>query len=97
MEHRQEERIEIALRRIGCMEALYEAGLNLPEQDPGQEATAEAKALMATLSDYLDSGLWLEDYRLDEEGLLPKELKRGVLSQDGLYDLLTAWRERQQI
>ncbi len=25
---------------------------------------------------------------LDELGLLPEDLKRGVLSQDGLYDLL---------
>ena len=40
------------------------------------------------LARYLDSGLWLKDYQLDELGLLPKDLKRGVLSQDGLYDLL---------
>ena len=36
----------------------------------------------------MDSGLWLEDYAADERGELPAELKRGVLSQDGLYELL---------
>lgn len=40
------------------------------------------------LTEYYESGLWLKDYELDEKGLLPKELKRGVLSQDGLYNLL---------
>ena len=29
-----------------------------------------------------------EDYEADERGELPPDLKRGVLSQDALYDLL---------
>ncbi len=40
------------------------------------------------LKKYMDSGKWLKDYETDEKGELPSELKRGVLSQDGLYDLL---------
>jgi hypothetical protein len=36
----------------------------------------------------MDSGEWKEDYEADEAGKLPSELKRGVLSQDGLYNLL---------
>lgn len=40
------------------------------------------------LREYMNSGLWLEDYAADERGELPAELKRGVLSQDGLYELL---------
>jgi hypothetical protein len=43
------------------------------------------------LDAYYTSGEWQEDYEADEAGLLPAELKRGVLSQDGLYDLLTEW------
>lgn len=31
---------------------------------------------------------WLQDYALDEKKLLPKDLQRGVLSQDELYNLL---------
>ena len=40
------------------------------------------------LKEYYESGLWLSDYEADERGELPKDLKRGVLSQDGLYNLL---------
>ena len=45
---------------------------------------------LAILAEYYDSGLWLSDYEADERGEIPKDLKRGVLSQDGLYDLLAA-------
>jgi len=41
------------------------------------------------LTAYMDGGQWLEDYAADERGELPETLKRGVLSQDGLYNLLT--------
>ena len=39
------------------------------------------------LMEYYEGGQWLRDYELDELGLLPEDLKRGVLAQDGLYDL----------
>ena len=51
-------------------------------------ASRDGEALRA-LNEYLSSGLWLEDYEADERGELPPDLKRGVLSQDALYDLLT--------
>ena len=41
-----------------------------------------------TLEKYMDSGLWLKDFGYDERGKLPCSLKRGVLSEDGLYNLL---------
>ena len=40
------------------------------------------------LDAYYTSGAWREDYEADERGELPPEMKRGVLSQDALYDLL---------
>lgn len=40
------------------------------------------------LREYMDSGRWRKDYEVDEKGKLPAGMKRGVLSQDGLYDLL---------
>lgn len=40
------------------------------------------------LEAYYTSGEWREDYEADERGELPPGLKRGVLSQDALYDLL---------
>ena len=41
---------------------------------------------------YYTSGEWREDYEADERGELPPDLKRGVLSQDALYDLLEGAR-----
>ena len=38
---------------------------------------------------------WLKDYEDDEAGKIPKDLKRGVLSQDGVYNLLEKNRELQ--
>ena len=44
--------------------------------------------LKGLLAGYMESGLWLSDYMADERGELPQDLKRGVLSEDGLYNLL---------
>lgn len=43
------------------------------------------------LSDYYENGCWRQDYEADEAGALPENLKRGVLSQDALYDLLAEY------
>ena len=40
-----------------------------------------------TLNEYYKKE-WKEDYEADEQGKIPKDLKRGVLSQDTLFDLL---------
>ena len=44
--------------------------------------------VLRRLSDYYSSLAWKRDYAADEAGLFPKDLKRGVLSEDGIYDLL---------
>lgn len=44
--------------------------------------------LLQNLTQYYESGQWLHDYELDEKGLLPQSLKRGVLAQDAVYDFL---------
>ena len=43
------------------------------------------------LSQYYEGSLWREDFEADEAGLLPPDLKRGVLSEDGVYDLLSEY------
>ena len=43
---------------------------------------------VSLLTQYLESGQWLRDYELDEKGKLPCDLKRGILSEDGLYNLI---------
>ncbi len=45
------------------------------------------------LSAYYESDLWMEDYEADEAGELPEELKRGILSEDELYNLLAEYEE----
>lgn len=45
------------------------------------------------LSDYYGSTLWVKDYEDDEAGKLPEDLKRGVLSEDLVYNLLTDHHE----
>lgn len=44
---------------------------------------------LEALTAYYESPLWMQDYADDEAGKLPAACQRGVLSQDGLYDLLT--------
>lgn len=46
------------------------------------------KLKIVELESYQDSGRWLLDYECDERGELPSDLKRGVLSEDMLYNLL---------
>ena len=48
----------------------------------------DLKSHLKILIHYYESGQWLNDYTLDELGYLPKTLKRGILSQDTLYDFL---------
>ena len=49
---------------------------------------SEVRADVAALDGYMASGLWKEDFERDEAGHFPSGLKRGVLSEDALYDLL---------
>ncbi len=46
------------------------------------------EALLKILLDYYTSGQWRKDYELDEKGYLPPDVKRGVLSEDGVYNFL---------
>ena len=48
----------------------------------------EYQAKIQELEAYYTSPLWKEDYAADEAGLLPKDLKRGVLSEDAIWNML---------
>ena len=63
------------IERITYMEALYDRAIETGE-------------ISTELIAYYESGQWLQDYEADERGELPRNLKRGVLSQDGLWELL---------
>ena len=64
--------------RVQAMEAAF---------DRASVGTPDA-ADVAVLKEYMDSGQWRLDYEADEAGEIPASVKRGVLSEDGLYNLL---------
>ena len=53
-----------------------------------QETENGSPELLKALSDYYSSSAWKRDYAADEAGLLPKDKKYGVFSEDGIYNLL---------
>ena len=63
------------------------------------ESAASLKAIkedVAELSKYYGSELWKQDFAADEAGNLPPDLKRGVLSEDGIWNLLSDYRDIQK-
>ena len=72
----------IRIERICEMERSYD------KVSDALKAIEEAKDDIARLRQYMDSGLWKEDFEADERGELPRDLKRGVLSEDGIWNLL---------
>lgn len=80
-----QERIERVQQMEARMDAVRAAAEELERALEGWEAVTPA---LDALGEYYESPLWREDFEADEAGELPAELKRGVLSEDGLYDLL---------
>lgn len=84
---------EAVLQRIARMECDFDAACRMMERQECGTDSALAGCI-GRLSAYLSSGAWLADYVRDEQGELPADLKRGVLAQDALYDLLTEVNRR---
>jgi hypothetical protein len=53
----------------------------------------EAQKAIQELSAYYGGDTWKQDFDDDRQGLLPQDLKRGVLSEDGIWNLLEDCRE----
>ncbi|MBQ7896430.1 MAG: DUF4298 domain-containing protein [Oscillospiraceae bacterium] len=77
-----------AIERIQKMEEIFDSLLKAQPQALNEDP--DLKEQLQILSEYYEGGQWLRDYELDEKGLLPKDLKRGVLSQDAVYDFLSS-------
>ena len=72
----------------------YESYLNEARQLlRAGENSDRLKYLISELEAYYESVKWRKDFENDEAGLLPKNLKRGVLSEDGINDLLDKYKE----
>ncbi len=48
----------------------------------------EALPHIAKLMDYYTSGQWKKDFEDDSNGKIPSFIKRGVLSEDGIYNMI---------
>ncbi len=84
------------LQRIRQMERhLVRAASALKRLSSALDKYEEAKADIAALASYYGSNDWKQDFAADEAGRLPKNLKRGVLSEDGIWNLLEEHRELQ--
>ena len=77
------ERLQRIIKMERCFDTLLEAKVRNPELLRTSERMRDQIEL---LREYYQSGAWLRDYESDERGELPRNVKRGVLSQDALYD-----------
>jgi hypothetical protein len=85
---------EIEIERIKWMEQRFNKVL-AAIKDGSADSLKAVKEDVAELSKYYGSELWKQDFAADEAGTLPPDLKRGVLSEDGLWNLLSDYREIQ--
>ena len=82
------------IKRITDMENALNAALALMARaEEGVEALEQIQPLIRKLDGYYSSPLWMQDYQADEQGHIPKDLPRGVLSEDGIYNLLFRYRQ----
>ena len=72
--------------RITRMEQYFDT---LSQAEPRQIREDPAlQEMLRALTEYYEGGSWAADYEADEQGKIPQNLKRGILSQDGLWNLL---------
>ncbi len=86
--------IDIVVKRIIEMESILEEALRrMDKAEEVPEALLAYQSEIKKLDVYYSSQDWKDDFALDEDGRLPKDLKRGVLSEDGIYDALERNKE----
>lgn len=84
--------IEDAVARVQRMEQVLDEiteGLRQEQECGVNFDFSQWQEKICELTEYYEGGLWMQDYCRDERGEFPAGLKRGVLSEDAVYDLLT--------
>ncbi len=77
------------IERIQHFEQLLDAVAPvLKDLDAALDRFDEVQEAVLELSGYYGSEEWHADLAEDEAGSIPAGLKRGVLSEDGIYDVL---------
>ncbi len=84
------------IRRIHKYEKIMHEAESMIE-DPSEDETDSLCEKIKELEAYYGSEDWKQDFSDDEAGLLPPDLNRGVLSEDGVYDLLEKYKEYQKM
>ena len=82
----------LQIERIKWMEQRFNKVL-ATIKDGSAVSLRTIKGDVAELSKYYGSELWKQDFAADEAGNLPSDRKRGVLSEDGIWNLLSNCRE----
>ena len=85
----------LQVERIKWMEQRFNNAL-AAIKDESAASLKTIKEDVAELSKYYGSELWKQDFAADEAGNLPPDLKRGVLSEDGIWNLLSDYRVIQK-
>ena len=85
----------LQIERIKWMEQRFNKAL-AAIKDKSADSLKAVEEDIAELSKYYGSELWKQDLAADEAGNLPSDLKRGVLSEDGIWNLLSDYREIQK-
>ena len=81
------------IERISEMERLFDfASSAIKQHTMKKELYQKTKLIIEVLTSYYESDVWKQDFADDEAGRLPKDLKRGVLSEDGIWNLLSDWK-----
>lgn len=82
------------IERIQYMEEiLNQVSTLINKIDPLFDEYEQIMPKLHELIHYYESDHWKNDFLADENGILPKDLKRGVLSEDGIYNLLELHKE----
>ena len=90
-------KLKIAISRINKMEEVFdELQLAFSKLNRDFLSNKKMKKKLNRLISYYENGKWLKDYQLDEQNKLPKNLKRGILSQDGFYNFLCKVENRKE-
>ena len=100
MAKQKNSKITEAVTRIQKMEMILDKLLdtislleNCEDPAASSERLSAIKKDVSKLERYYEGRNWKADFALDEKGLLPADLKRGVLSEDGIYNVLTRYEE----
>jgi len=84
--------------RITHMENLLDKSTEVIHRlEQALEDFAALQPDIAELEAYYTSPQWRKDFEADEAGKLPKDLKRGVLSEDGIWNLLKDYKRLKEV